>query len=134
MSIRPKIKFYLFGIAARPTEKLATQIILFAFQTIFFLIGIVPEFRSCTRSLFGALFISNLDHKSAWCTLYWEQTFKRHRIENGLLKRKKCRRGRQWEASPYAAMHQLRWMNIWSKIRSSVILWTKHGRTSWKTF
>jgi hypothetical protein len=41
MSIRPKIKFYLFGIAARPTEKLATQIILFAFQTIFFLIGIV---------------------------------------------------------------------------------------------
>ena len=65
MSIRPKIKFYLFGIAARPTEKLATQIILFAFQTIFFLIGIVPEFRSCTRSLFGALFISNLDHKSA---------------------------------------------------------------------
>jgi hypothetical protein len=29
----PKIKFYLFGIAARPTEKLATQIILFAFQT-----------------------------------------------------------------------------------------------------
>ena len=31
-----KRKFYLFGIAARPTEKLATQIILFAFQTIFF--------------------------------------------------------------------------------------------------
>jgi hypothetical protein len=30
----PKIKFYLFGIAARPTEKLAAQIILFAFQTI----------------------------------------------------------------------------------------------------
>ena len=33
---RPKIKFYLFGIAARPTEKLADQIVLFAFQTIFF--------------------------------------------------------------------------------------------------
>jgi hypothetical protein len=33
----PKIKFYLFGIAARPTEKLAAQIILFAFQTIFFI-------------------------------------------------------------------------------------------------
>jgi hypothetical protein len=32
--IRPKIKFYLFTIAAQPTEKLATQIILFAFQTI----------------------------------------------------------------------------------------------------
>jgi hypothetical protein len=31
-----KIKFYLLGIAARPTEKLAAQIILFAFQTIFF--------------------------------------------------------------------------------------------------
>jgi hypothetical protein len=31
--VRPKIKFYLFGIAARPTEKLAAQIILFAFQT-----------------------------------------------------------------------------------------------------
>ena len=30
-----KIKFYLLGIAARPTEKLAAQIILFAFQTIF---------------------------------------------------------------------------------------------------
>ena len=30
--------FYLPGIAARPTEKLATQIILFAFQTIFFLL------------------------------------------------------------------------------------------------
>jgi hypothetical protein len=28
----------LFGIAARPTEKLAAQIILFAFQTIFFLL------------------------------------------------------------------------------------------------
>ena len=27
--VRPKMKFYLFGIAARPTEKL----ILFAFQT-----------------------------------------------------------------------------------------------------
>jgi hypothetical protein len=35
-NIGPKIKFYLFGIAARPTEKLAAQIILFAFQTIFF--------------------------------------------------------------------------------------------------
>ena len=34
----PKIKFYLFGIAARPTEKLAAQIILFAFQTIFIFI------------------------------------------------------------------------------------------------
>jgi hypothetical protein len=34
---RAKIKFYLFGIAARPTEKLAAQIILFAFQTIFFI-------------------------------------------------------------------------------------------------
>ena len=32
-----KIKFYLLGIAARPTEKLAAQIILFAFQTIFFI-------------------------------------------------------------------------------------------------
>ena len=31
--VRPKIKFYLFGIAARPIEKLAAQIILFAFQT-----------------------------------------------------------------------------------------------------
>jgi hypothetical protein len=41
-----------------------------------------------SRSLFRALFISNLDRKSAWCTLYWEQMFKRHRIENGLLKRK----------------------------------------------
>jgi len=28
----------LFGIAARPTEKLAAQIMLFAFQTIFFLL------------------------------------------------------------------------------------------------
>ena len=27
------MKFYLYGIAARPTEKLAAQIILFAFQT-----------------------------------------------------------------------------------------------------
>jgi hypothetical protein len=66
--IRPKIKFYLFGIAARPTEKLAAQIILFAFQTIFFIIkkiGIAPEFRSCLRSLFLALFISNLDRKNA---------------------------------------------------------------------
>ena len=27
--VRPKIKFYLFGIATRPTEKLAAQIILF---------------------------------------------------------------------------------------------------------
>jgi hypothetical protein len=34
---RPKMKFYLFGIATRPTEKLAAQIILFAFQTIFFI-------------------------------------------------------------------------------------------------
>jgi hypothetical protein len=34
--MRPKIKFYLFGIAAQPTEKLAAQIILFAFQAIFF--------------------------------------------------------------------------------------------------
>jgi hypothetical protein len=44
--VRPKIKFYLFGIVARPTEKLAAQIILFAFQTIFFIkkIGIAPEF------------------------------------------------------------------------------------------
>ena len=44
---RAKIKFYLFGIAARPTEKLAAQIILFAFQTIFFIIpkiGIASEF------------------------------------------------------------------------------------------
>jgi hypothetical protein len=32
-----KIKFYLLGIAARPTEKLAAQIILFAFQTLFFI-------------------------------------------------------------------------------------------------
>ena len=65
---RAKIKFYLFGIAARPTEKLAAQIILFAFQTIFFIIkkiGIAPEFRSCLRSLFLALFISNLDRKNA---------------------------------------------------------------------
>jgi hypothetical protein len=30
------LTFYLFGIPARPTEKLAAQIILFAFQTIFF--------------------------------------------------------------------------------------------------
>jgi hypothetical protein len=49
MNFRPKIKFYLFGIAARPTEKLATQIILFV----------------CPQSLFRALFISNLDRKSA---------------------------------------------------------------------
>jgi hypothetical protein len=34
--MRPKIKFYLFGIAAQPTEKLAAQIIFFAFQAIFF--------------------------------------------------------------------------------------------------
>jgi hypothetical protein len=36
----------LFGIAALPTEKLAAQIILFAFQTIFLFIkkiGIAPE-------------------------------------------------------------------------------------------
>jgi hypothetical protein len=31
------LTFYLFGIPVRPTEKLAAQIILFAFQTIFFL-------------------------------------------------------------------------------------------------
>ena len=58
----------MFGNAARPTEKLAAQIILFAFQTIFFLfkkIRIAPEFRLCPRSLFRALFISNLDRKSA---------------------------------------------------------------------
>jgi hypothetical protein len=57
----------LFGIAARPTEKLAAQIILFAFQTTFFFtkkIGIVPEFQSCPPSLLQALFISNLDRKS----------------------------------------------------------------------
>ena len=36
--VRPKIKFYLLGIAARPTEKLAAQIILFAFQTKKFLL------------------------------------------------------------------------------------------------
>jgi hypothetical protein len=35
---RPKIKIYLFGIAARPIEKLAAQIIVFAFQTIFLLL------------------------------------------------------------------------------------------------
>jgi hypothetical protein len=35
--MRLKIKFYLFGIATRPTEKLAAKIILFAFQTIFLL-------------------------------------------------------------------------------------------------
>jgi hypothetical protein len=66
--LRPKIKFYLLGIAARPTEKFAAQIILFAFQTIFLFIkkiGIAPEFRACPRSLFQALFISNLDRKSA---------------------------------------------------------------------
>jgi hypothetical protein len=57
----------LFGIAALPTEKLAAQIILFAFQTNFLFIkkiGIAPEFRSCMRSLFQALFISNLDRTS----------------------------------------------------------------------
>ena len=38
LSLRPKIKFHLFGIAARPTEKLAAQIFLFSFQKfIFFL-------------------------------------------------------------------------------------------------
>ena len=36
LDIRPKIKFYLFGIVTRPTEKLAVQIILFAFQKYFF--------------------------------------------------------------------------------------------------
>ena len=36
-TLRPKIKFYLFSIATRPTEKLAAKIILFAFQTIFFI-------------------------------------------------------------------------------------------------
>jgi hypothetical protein len=44
LNFRPKIKFYLFGIAARPTEKLAAQIILFAFQTILKKTGIAPEF------------------------------------------------------------------------------------------
>jgi hypothetical protein len=44
LNFRPKIKFYLFGIAARPTEKLAAQIILFAFQTIFKKNGNAPEF------------------------------------------------------------------------------------------
>ena len=70
--IGPKIKLYLFGIAARPTEKLAAQIILFAFKTIFFIkknrnragISIV------SADFFRALFISNLDRKSAECTLY----------------------------------------------------------------
>jgi hypothetical protein len=53
--IGPKIKLYLFGIAARPTEKLAAQIILFAFQTkkIIKKIGIVPEFRLCLRVCSG---------------------------------------------------------------------------------
>ena len=37
-TLRPKIKFYLFSIATRPTGKLAAKIILFAFQTIFFII------------------------------------------------------------------------------------------------
>jgi hypothetical protein len=58
----------LYGIAARPTEKLAAQIILFAFQTqkkLLKKIGIAPEFRSRPQSLFRALFISNLDRKSA---------------------------------------------------------------------
>jgi hypothetical protein len=32
--MRLKIKIYLFGIATRPTEKLAAQIILFAFHAI----------------------------------------------------------------------------------------------------
>ena len=35
MAFRPKIKFYLFGIATQPTETLAAQIIFFAFQTIY---------------------------------------------------------------------------------------------------
>ena len=51
--IGPKIKFHLFGIAARPTEKLAAQIILFAFQKLFFFylkkIEIVPEFDRIRR-------------------------------------------------------------------------------------
>ena len=54
--LRLKIKFYLFGIAARPTEKLAAQIILFAFQTIFFYIkkiGIAPNFDHVRRVCFG---------------------------------------------------------------------------------
>jgi hypothetical protein len=54
--IGPKIKLYLFCIAARPTEKLAAQIILFAFQTkkkIIKKIGIVPEFRLCLRVCSG---------------------------------------------------------------------------------
>jgi hypothetical protein len=57
----------LFGIVTRPTEKLAAQIILFAFQTIFVnkKIGIAPECQLCPQSLFWALFISNLDRKSA---------------------------------------------------------------------
>jgi hypothetical protein len=32
-TVGPKMNFYLFGIAAWLTEKLAAQIILFAFQT-----------------------------------------------------------------------------------------------------
>ena len=63
-----KIKFYLLGISARPTEKLAAQNYFICVSDNFFLlkkIGIAPEFRSCPRSFFRALFISNLDRKSA---------------------------------------------------------------------
>jgi hypothetical protein len=58
---RPKIPFYLFGIAAQPTEKNCCP------KQFFFIkkIRIAPEFRSCPQSLFRALSISNLDRKSA---------------------------------------------------------------------
>ena len=36
--MRPKIKFYLFGIAARSTEKLAAQITLICVSNIFSLL------------------------------------------------------------------------------------------------
>jgi hypothetical protein len=69
-----------------PLKNLPPKLFYFAFETkkkLIKKIGIAPEFRSCPQRLFRAFFISNLDRKIAWCTLYWEQTFKRHRIENG---------------------------------------------------
>ena len=49
MWMRPKIKFYLFGIATWPTENLAAQIILFAFQAIFFLLKKSESHRNFDR-------------------------------------------------------------------------------------
>jgi hypothetical protein len=89
--VRPKIKFICLALPPDPLKNLPPKLFYFAFETkknLIKKIGIAPEFRSCPQRLFRAFFISNLDRKIAWCTLYWEQTFKRHRIENGLLKRK----------------------------------------------